>query len=151
MNIKNQRRMATEIMKCGSSRVWMSPEHEEEIKQSITKDDIRNLIGRGVIRLKQEQGISRGRARELASQKRKGLRRGKGSRKGKVGARYDSKRGWMERIRNLRELFKNLKEKKIISNETYRTLRNKSKGGLFRSRRHVILYLEEHDLFNKKK
>lgn len=151
MNLRNQKRMAADIMKCGSGRVWMSPEHEEDIKTAITKDDIRSLIGNGIIRLKQEKGVSRGRTRAASKQKKKGLRSGMGSRKGRAGARTNSKRAWVERIRNLRELFNTLKEKKIITNETYRLLRDKSKGGLFRSKRHALLYLEEHNLLKVKK
>ena len=146
MNFKTQRRMATQIMKCGSGRVWMSPNHEEEIKQAITKEDIRGLIRKGIVRLKQEQGVSRGRTREQAGQKKKGLRKGTGSRKGRAGARENPKKVWMARIRNLRGLYRELKEKNMITSETYTLMRGKSKGGLFRSRRHALLYLEEQKL-----
>lgn len=151
MNIKNQRRLAAQIMGCGSKRVWMSPESEEDIKAAITKEDIRGLISNGVIRLKQEKGVSRGRAREILKQKRKGLRKGAGSRKGRLGTRQVPKDVWMARIRGLRELFKSFKNRGIITNDTYRMLRAKSKGGLFRSRKHAILYLEEHNLLKQAK
>ena len=142
--------MAAQIMKCGNGRVWMSPEHDEEIKQAITKQDVRGLIRKGIIRLKQEQGISRGRTREQAGQKKKGLRKGIGSRKGRASARQNPKKVWMARIRNLRELFRDLKQKGMITGETYSLLRGKSKGGLFRSRRHALIYLEEQKLLKVK-
>lgn len=150
MNLKNQRRMATQIMKCGSGRVWMNPDNEEEIKPAITKDDVRSLIGRGIIRLKHEKGVSRGRAREVAKQKRKGLRKGIGSRKGKASSRLNPKCVWIARIRSLRRLFSLLREKGAITNDTYRMLREKSKGGFFRSGKHALLYLEEHNLLKRK-
>lgn len=149
MNFKTQRRMAMRVMKCGTGRVWMSPEHEAEIKQAITKQDIRGLISKGIIRVKQELGVSKGRTREQAGQKKKGLRKGKGSRKGRASARQTPKDVWMARIRNLRELFRDLKAKGMITNETYTSMREKSKGGLFRSRRHALLHLEEHNLIKQ--
>lgn len=149
MDFKTQRRMSMDIMKCGINRVWMSPEHEAEIKQAITKQDIRGLISKGIIRMKQELGVSRGRTREQANQKKKGLRKGKGSRKGVASARETPKDVWMARIRNLRELYRDLKEKNMITSETYTSMREKSKGGLFRSRRHALLYLEEHNLIKQ--
>ncbi|MDP1728870.1 MAG: 50S ribosomal protein L19e [archaeon] len=150
MNLRNQKRLSAQIMKCGTGRVWMNPDSEEDIKAAITKDDIRSLISKGVIRLKQEQGVSRGRARENMKQKRKGLRKGMGSRKGRAGARTNTKDVWVARIRALRAMFVSLKSKGIITNETYSSLRHKSKGGLFRSRRHVMLYLQEHNLLKVK-
>jgi ribosomal protein L19E len=36
-----------------------------------------------------------------------------------------------------------LKEKKIIDDKLYRELYLKSKGGFFRSKRHIKIYLEE--------
>lgn len=146
MNFKSQRRMAAQIMKCGIGRVWIGPDADEDVKSAITKEDIRSLISSGTIRLRQEKGISRGRTRKNFLQKRKGLRKGIGSRKGRATARQDPKDVWVERIRNLRELSLSLKQKGAITNKTYRILREKSKGGLFRSRRHIMLYLEEHGL-----
>lgn len=150
MNLKNQRRMATQIMKCGSGRVWMNPNNEDEIKTAITKGDVRALIGRGVIKLKHEKGVSRGMARITAKQKRKGLRKGIGSRKGKAGARLNPKSVWIARIRSLRKLFSLLRKKGAITSDTYRMLREKSKGGFFRSSKHALLYLGEHNLLKRK-
>ena len=52
----------------------------------------------------------------------------------------------MNRIRNQRQLLKILRDKKIITTTIYQELYAKSKGGFFRSRRHITLYLEEHEL-----
>ena len=54
------------------------------------------------------------------------------------------------KIRAIRDLLKTLREEKVIDAKTYRSLYRKSKGGFFRSRRHVKLYIEEHDLAKKK-
>ena len=147
MNV--QRKLAADILKVGIQRVWLDPERMGEIKEALTRGDIKKLISNGLIRSKPKTGISRGRARKLLSQKRKGRRTGIGSRKGKAGVRQDLKAQWVSKIRLQRELFKALKDKKLISIPTYRLLRQKSKGGFFRSPRHVKLYLTEKLLWQK--
>jgi len=58
---------------------------------------------------------------------------------------------WVIQIRLYRKLFTELLEKGLITRNTYTLLRKKSKGGLFRSRRHVLLFLNENNLWVKKK
>ncbi|MEM2875660.1 MAG: 50S ribosomal protein L19e, partial [Candidatus Bathyarchaeia archaeon] len=41
MNLRNQRRLATEVLKVGKSRVWFDPERIEDIELAITRDEIR--------------------------------------------------------------------------------------------------------------
>ncbi len=150
MNISNQRRIAASLLQSGSKRVWLHPDRATDIKEAITREDIKRLIKEGVILLKQTRGVSRGRARHALQQKRKGRRTGMGSRKGKQGARHNRKTAWVTKIRLLREAFTEFYDKKIITAKTYHFLRTKAKGGFFRSRRHVQLYLTEHNLWLKK-
>ncbi len=102
MDLKNQKRMAAEILKCGHTRVWIDPNRIEDVADAITRADIRTAIESGTIRAKPEKGISRGRARYMAAQKAKGRRRGQGSRKGTAGARTPRKRRWIQTIRPIR-------------------------------------------------
>ena len=150
MNLKNKRLIAARILKVGLDRVWFDPTKGAEIKEAITRDDIRKLISNGTILVKQKQGISRGRVRKVLLQKRKGRRSGPGSKKGKITSRLGRKEAWVSRIRAQRNLFYELLEKGKISNESYGHLRAKAKGGFFRSRRHIKLYLTEHALWVKK-
>ena len=83
------------------------------------------------------------RARKRLMQRRKGRQSGPGSRKGSRGARLSKKRGWINKIRIQREFLRELKVKKIIDEKLYRDFYLKSKGGFFRSKRHIKLYLEE--------
>src|SRR4030042_241731 len=98
---------------------------------------------------KQYQSQSRSRARKIAEQKRKGRRKGHGSRKGKSTARLPTKRTWINKVRLQRDLLLVLKEKKLITNKTYREMRRKVKGGFFRTRSHISLYLKEHNLIKQ--
>ena len=149
MNLSTQKRIAAKILKCGVNRIWFDSNRLSEIKEAITKTDIRTLIKDLAIQKRPEQGIAKFRARKNATQKRKGRRKGKGSRKGSRTARLPRKQAWMMHIRSLRALIRRLKANNKIENTTYRDLMSKSKGGYFRSLRHMKLYLEEKSLIKK--
>ena len=151
MKLKNQKKLAADVMGCSEKRVKFDIERLDEIKESITKIDIKSLINDKAIYCDTKKGVSRVRARKIQKQKSKGKRRGEGSRKGKKTARLPRKKAWMGKIRAQRTLLKSLKDNNIINKEIYRQLYKKSQGGFFRSKRHIKLYIEEHSLIQKKK
>ncbi len=144
MDVSTQRRIAATILKCGIDRVWIDPDYLADVKDAITKDDIRALIKDGIIKKKQIKGISRARANKLREQKKKGRRKGPGSRRGSAGARTPKKRRWINTIRPLRETLKEMRENGVIDRSVYRKLYKMAKGGAFRSRSHMKLYMTEH-------
>ena len=143
MQLTVQKRLAAQILKCSEKKIAFDPNRLDEIKEAITKFDIRTLIKKGVIIKKGLKGVSRGRARRLQKQKSKGKRKGHGSRKGASKARKSKKEAWVEGVRLQRKFIKALKEKKIINNKIYRMFYSKIKSGVFRSKRHIKLYMEE--------
>ena len=149
MNVSVQRRMAAEILKCGLDRVWIDPTQLDRVKMAMSKDDIRALIKEGVIRKKQKKGISSARVKKLKEQKKKGRRRGPGSRRGAAGARTPQKERWMATIRALRKTLRHLRDTGKIDSKLYRKLYRMAKGGAFRSRSHLFLYLREHGLLKQ--
>lgn len=151
MILTSQRRIASQLLKCGENRVWLDPARIPEISEAITKADIRKLINDLAIQKKPEQGQSKFRARKRLTQKRKGRQQGPGTRKGTRHARIDRKDLWMLKTRSQREFAKELRDKQLIPNAVYHDVYKKVKGGFFRSIRHIKLYLDERSLFNKKK
>lgn len=149
MKLKVQKRLAAQVLGCSQKRVWFDSERFEELKEAITKVDIRSLIKDNAIKMKPVKGVSKARARKRREQRRKGRQRGSGSRKGKKGARLSKKTRRKNNMRTQRSLLKELVTKKIIEPATYRNLYLKSKGGFFRSRRHIKLYIDEHKLAKK--
>ncbi len=141
MDLRLQRRLAAEILDCGINRVWLDPTALDKISEAATKDDVRKLIEEGVIKRKPVKGVCRVRINWKKRQKRKGRRRGHGSRKGKKGARANRKRMWINRIRALRRRLRYLRDKGIIDRRTYRILYRKAKGGEFKSVSHLNSYL----------
>ena len=150
MELKVKKRLASQVLKCSPKRVWLDELRLEEIKEAITKADIRALISKGAIQIKHKKSKSRGRSRLLQNQKRKGKRRGHGSRKGKKTARSPKKEVWINRIRAQRNLIRRLKEGNKITKKSYRELYRKCKGGFVRSIRHMKVYIEERNLISKK-
>jgi len=124
------------------NRVWIDPNALEEVAAAATKDDIRELIKKGLIKRKPVQGVSRARINKRRAQKRKGRRRGYGRRKGKKTARLSRKRAWIIRVRALRKRLRELKQQNVIDRRTYRILYRKVKGGEFRSVSHLNAYIE---------
>lgn len=151
MNLRNKRRIASSILKVGSKRVKFDPDKLSEIKEAITKGDIKSLIKSKAVIPKKKKGISKYRNRKIRLQKKKGRRKGLGSRKGKKTARFPSKKLWMSKIRAQRNLLKNLKDKNLISSKDYKNLYLKSKGGFFRSKRHIKVYIKEHSSIKNEK
>jgi large subunit ribosomal protein L19e len=148
--MKLQKRLAAYVMNCSPQRVKFDPEKLTEIKEAITKFDIRRLINQGIITREPIQGIAKFRTRHAMAQKRKSRRTGPGSRKGSANARADDKLQWMRLVRLQRDLLKRLRDNKLITQETFNSMYLKSKGGFFRSIRHLKLFLQEQELFIKK-
>src|SRR4030042_6964350 len=146
MKLNLQKRLAASVLGCSEKRVILDPARVEDIKEAITKTDIRLLIGEGVIKERPVKGVSRVRANQRKTQKSKGLRRGEGTRKGKATAHKPRKEAWMERHRAQRNFLKYLKSKNLLKPGAFKELYVKSKGGYFRSIKHIKLYINEHTL-----
>lgn len=149
MNLKNQKKLAASIKKDSRKRVKLDQSRLEDIKESITKADIKGLISEGAIVINKKRGTSKGRIRKKKEQKRKGRQKGVGSRKGKHTARLPRKEEWMNKIRKLRKFIKKLIEKDKITIKTKQSLYRKSSGGYFRNLRHLKMYIQENKLMKK--
>lgn len=137
------RRLAADLMKVGVNRIWMDPNQLDRITSAITKEDVRKLIKDGVIKERPVKGTSRSRAKRKHRQRKKGLRKGPGSRKGRA---IDKKEAWMAKVRTLRDLLADLRKKKIITRSTYRMLYTMVKSGTFQSRSQLKAYIKEKKL-----
>lgn len=146
MNLRSQKRLAAKQLGCGISRVWIDPKKMGQVAEAITNEDIRKLISDGIMKAKPKKGVSRGRKKKIAMQKKKGRRKGRGSRKGKIGTRLPRKREWIKRIRAIRDALKELRDNGKINRGTYRELYKKAKGGFFRSRAHLYSFIEKENL-----
>jgi large subunit ribosomal protein L19e len=140
-DISSQRRMAASILGCGENRVHFDPERVTDIKNAISREDLRGLIEEGAISARQIRGNSRGRARAKMAKRSYGHCKGPGRRRGAAGARDPSKRQWIRKIRALRKTLVELREGGQINRHLYRMLYRQSAGGQFRSVAHLKAHL----------
>jgi len=140
-DLANQRRLAASLLKCGEGRVWIDPASQEDLADAVTRSDIRSAIKAGVIRRGPAVGTSRVRARRHAAEVAKGRHSGPGSRRGSPLARLPKKDRWMRRIRAQRSLLRELRTSKKIPPSVYREFYRRAKGGMFRSRAHLLINL----------
>jgi len=142
MNLRSQKRMAAELLKCGQNKVVFDPEKLEDISEAITREDIRILIKKSAIKKKQKTGISRGRIRKAKGQKKKGRGRGHGKRSGGKKARDPKKKKWTQKVRALRNELRKIKAEGLLDATTYRRLYRQASGNLFHGRRHLREHIE---------
>ncbi len=150
MKLDMKKRMAARVLKTSPKKVVFDETKLDEIKEAITLQDMRSLAKSSTVRKRDANEQSHGRTRARHDQKAKGRRRGLGKRKGTANARKPGKDAWMDKIRSQREFIRELREKGVVSTKTFRSLYLKCKGGFFRSRRHINLFLTEKGLKEKK-
>ncbi len=133
MELGKVKELAARTYDVGISRIRIVD--PDKAKDAITREDIRRLVKTGAIVILQKKGTSRARARILEQKRKKGRRRGPGSRKGKKTARKPKKEAWMEKVRALRKVLKQIRP------ENYRKLYRMIKGGYFKSKKHLLSYI----------
>ena len=141
-DLKAQKRMAADVLDVGKGRVWFDPDAQADIAEAITREDIRELVDEGTIRAKDAKGNSKGRARERAEKRSYGHRKGAGSRKGRSGARQNTKDAWVSRIRAQRRRLKELRDEGALDRSQYREVYNKASGGEFDSVDRLEAYIQ---------
>ncbi|MEM3035519.1 MAG: 50S ribosomal protein L19e [Thermoplasmata archaeon] len=142
MDLSFQKELASKILKCGKSRVYIDPKGLEDVSEAITREDIRMLIKKGLIKKIPKKGNSRARIKKIHAQKNKGLRKGPGSRKGTKYARLSRKERWIKTIRAIRDELRKMRDERKIDSTTYRKYYRYAKGGMFKSRAHLQLHLK---------
>ncbi|MHA1445002.1 MAG: 50S ribosomal protein L19e [Candidatus Hodarchaeales archaeon] len=134
MNYTPQKRLAAEILGVGVHRVWIDPDVEEDLSLALTREDVRKLIADRVIRKKPMIGVSRGRARILSIQKKRG-----------------TKELWIAKIRSQRRYLRGLRNNQLITPAHYRQLYAKAKGNSYRSVTHLRNTITELGMIKKSK
>jgi large subunit ribosomal protein L19e len=149
-NLTNQRRLAAQILKIGQNRVWIDPARVDDVEGAITREEVKKLIHEKIIASLPQQGISRGRAKIVQAKKRKGRRKGAGSRTGSGFAKIPRKEVWMIKIRSLRRALRELKANRVIAETTYSKMYRMAGSGRFASIAEMERYLKAHDLWRKR-
>ncbi len=147
MTLRTVRRLAADILGVGENRIWIDPENLDRIAEAMTREEVRALIKDGLIKAKPIKGISRARIRKRKLQKKKGRRKGPGSRKGPT---INRKRLWIMKVRAQRKFLRLLRKRRIITKKVYRKLYMMVKGGAFDSIAQIKTYIKEHGLARRR-
>ncbi|MAG02424.1 hypothetical protein CMI42_03740 [Candidatus Pacearchaeota archaeon] len=131
MNLSKKKALAAKTLKVGKRRINFNSENLSEIKEAITKQDIKSLRDEGVISLRPLKG-----RKKVERRKR---RRGPGKIKKKVNNR---KQVYVKITRKLRACIMDLRDKGAIEKELYWTLRKKIRMRDFKSKASLIEYLK---------
>lgn len=131
MNLKSKKQLAAKTLGVGKRRIYFNPENLSDIKEAITKQDIKTLYDEGIIRIKPEKG-----RRKI---KRRKTKKGSGKIRIKIKTR---KRDYVRLTRKLRRYLKEMKNLGEIDKETYYSLRTKIKMKSFKSKAHFKEYIE---------
>jgi len=149
-NLTSQRRLASRILKVGKNRVWIDPQKIEDVESAITREEVRKLVHEKIISATPIQGVSRGRAKVIQEKKRRGRRKGPGSRSGTPRAVVTKKEAWMIKIRSLRRRLRALKANRTVTEAQYRELYMIAGSGRFVSIADMERYAKAHDMWRKR-
>lgn len=126
MNLKNKKKLIARVLKVGVDRVILDQNRMEEIKEAITRQDIKDLKKQGIIKMRVKKG------------KKKKMKRKTKKRAGSIKKRVKRrKQDYVKITRKLRDYIKNLKGKKEITTEQYKKLRKRIRARDFRDLAHL--------------
>ena len=154
MNLNKQKELISRAVGVSKYRIKLNPKNPDELKslkEVISREGARDLLKEKVVIKKDKKGNSKTRVNKIKEQKKKGRMSGQGSRKGTKNARFPRKEKWIIKIRGLRALLKKLRGLGNIEVKTYREYYRKAKGNMFRNKKHLMLILEQNNLFKENK
>ncbi len=138
MTMDTVRRLAADIMGVGERKVRISPDGVKEADKAMTRSDVRDLIGKGII-TKAPNGGRRTRTENR--------RRSTGSRKGTAKTRAGGKAVWMDKVRSQRAFLRQMLDENAFDAKKHkRKLYMRIKSGLFRSKKAFLAYLKENGI-----
>jgi len=126
MNLKKKKELVARVLKVGKGKVILDSSMKDEIKEAITRQDIKDLKQAGAIKIKEKKGRRK--------KKKRKTKKGEGKRKKKI---KREKQEYVKLIRKLRAYIKNLRDKEKISKEDYREFRKKIRARVFRDLAHL--------------
>jgi large subunit ribosomal protein L19e len=130
MNLQKKKTLAAKTLNVGRERILFNTERIAEIKEAITRQDIRDLYENKSILIKNVHG--------RRTKVKRNTRRRFGSIKKKVD---QSKQDYVILTRKLRNYLNELRKQNKLSTEQFKKLRTQLKTGMYRSKGHIKEYI----------
>lgn len=132
MNLTKKKELAAKVLGVGKNRILFLEENLPEIKEAITRMDIKDLYDAGAIQIK-----------EIAGRK-KNVKRKNRRRTGKIKKKVNNRKAeYVIITRKLRSFTRGLVRTGAISKEQNREIRKQIKARKYKSKRHLKESLEE--------
>ncbi len=126
MKLNAKKRLAASALKVGVNRIVFNSERLDEIKEAITKQDIRDLKEGGAISIREVKG------------RRKQVKRKTRRRVGKIKVKVNTrKQDYVKVTRKLRGYLKELLKRGQIEKEDYKEARKKIRNRDYKSKRNL--------------
>ena len=126
MNLKKKKKLAAKAFKVGVERIAFNPSRIDEIKEAITKQDMKDLKLSGAILIKDKKG-----------RRTKTIRKTR-TRAGSVRKKVNrSKQEYVKLTRKLRRHLREIRSQEKINEEKYKELMKKIRMRAFKSKRHL--------------
>lgn len=132
MNLGKKKTLASKALKVGKERVVFLQTRLNDIKEAITKQDIKDLKKEGAIVVQNIKGSKKNLKRKT--------RRSTGNVRKKVNKR---KQEYVVMTRKLRRIVVAMKSRGEISQEEAKDIRNKIRNRVFKTSAHLKKYVEE--------
>ena len=131
MNLRKKKELAARTLKIGKKRIVFLNSRIKEVKEAITKQDIRDLKDEGVILINEIKG------------RRKNTKKSKKRVPGKIRKNVNKrKQEYVIMTRKLRSYTAEMKKKGEISTEESTEIRKKIRNRFFKSKSHLKEYLK---------
>ena len=130
MNLRKKKKLASEVLGVGIKKIKFNEDRLEEIKEAITKQDIKDLVKTKAIIIARNKG-----RRNIVKKK----RRGPGKIKKKINTR---KKDYINLTRKLRNYLNELKKQGKLKNQDLNSMRKMIRNKVFKSKANLQEYLE---------
>ncbi|MBT3404835.1 hypothetical protein HN832_02110 [archaeon] len=129
MNLRKKKELTARTLNVGKARINFVEARLEEIKEAITKQDIRDLLKDGAILIKNVQGRKKIKTK---------VKRSTGNIRKKVN---DRKKKYVIMTRKLRAYVNELKKQKALNIEEVNEIRKRIRNKMFRSKANLKEYI----------
>jgi len=126
MKLDTKKKLAAKALGVGVKRIQFNSERLDEIKEVITRQDVKDLVSSGAINVKESSG------------RRKNVKRNNRRRIGKIKKKVKTrKQDYVKITRKLRNYLKELRKQDKIDSEEHKSLRKKIRNRVFKSKRNL--------------